>query len=239
VVISRHGAKIITRFKMGRDQELVVRCLPTGKESAARIVGELGQSPEGYSYGVEFLDPQVTIWDIEFPSISGAEQAAGRTLLECGRCGARELAYLDAMEVEVLEHGQGLSRPCNRCTDVMVWKVVRESPGREAPASPETARTQNERQEARTGVKLSALIRHPYVGDEIVTTENISPGGLCVRSTRRYRAGTVVEVAFPYTPGGATIFAAARIEHVNELPGEKATLYGLGYLPASEGLPRK
>jgi len=250
-VVSRHGAKIYSQYKMARDQELVIRCVPTGKETEARIVGELGEGPEGYSYGIEFLDPQVNIWGIEFPVLSQAEQAAGRTLLECKRCGARELVYLDPMEVEVLETGQGLSRPCERCTDIMVWKVVSLSPEGEAatqtaqpPAGgdqipPEDARTENERKNARTGVKLSALVRHPYVGDEVVTTENISPGGLCVRSTRRYRVGTPVEVAFPYTQGGAKIFVPARIEHVNEVPGEKVFLYGLAYLSPGEGFPRK
>jgi hypothetical protein len=77
------------------------------------------------------------------------------------------------------------------------------------------------------------------VGDEVVSTENISPGGLCVRSIRRYRVGTPVEVAFPYTKGGANIFVAARIEHVNEFPGEKAFLYGLAYISPQEASLRK
>jgi hypothetical protein len=249
-VITRHGAKIYSRYKMARDQELVVGCLTTGKESEARIVGELGAGPEGYSYGIEFLNLEVNLWDVEFPP-SQAEQAAGRTLLECIRCGTRELVYLDAMEVEVLDTGQGLSRSCNQCTDMLVWKVVRESAASEPAAQPappvastdqapaEPARTQNERKDARIGAKLSTLIRHPYLGDEVVSTENVASGGLSVRSIRRYRTGTLIEVAFPYTPGGANIFVAARIEHENEVPGEKFRLYGLEYLPAHEDWPRK
>ncbi len=243
-VVTRHGAKIYSRYKMGRDQEVVIRCLTTGKECEARIVGELGGGPAGYSYGIEFLKSQANIWDIEFPEMSQAEQASGRTLLECIRCATRELAYLDVMEVEVLEAGQGLSRNCNLCTDVTVWRVVRESPASDsaaATASPdaappdfESARTQNERKDARVAAKLSAVIRHPHLGDEVVTTENVSPGGLCVRSIRRYRTGTVVEVAFPYTAGGANIFVGARIAHENEVPGQKFRLYGLTYLPPGE-----
>ncbi len=238
-VISRHGAKIYTRYRFALDQELVVRCLPTGKESDARIVGELGTGPEGRAYGIEFLKPEVNVWDIEFPALSQAEQVAGRTLLECARCSTRELVYLDAMEVEVLETGSGLSRHCKRCGDSTVWKVASASPADEQGAQPagSTAgdgaqvRTQNERKDARVSTKASAVIRHPHLGDEIVTSENVSPGGICLRSIRRYQPGTLVEVAFPYTPGGAKVFVAARIVHETVLPDKKSRVYGLEYIP--------
>jgi hypothetical protein len=251
VVVSRHGAKIYSQRKLGRDQELVIRCLPTGKESDARVVGELAEGPEGYAYGIEFLDPEVNIWDIDFPPLSQGEQAAGRTLLECIRCHNRELVYLDAVEVEVLDTGQGISRLCKRCTDIMLWKVAREIPASEpvaqpaqpltgaGPVHPEAPRTPKEGKDVTPGTGTSALLRHPILGDEIVTAENISPGGLSIRSIRRYRIGAVVEVALPYTKGGANIFVAARIEHVNQIPGEKFLVYGLGYIPAHEGWPRK
>jgi hypothetical protein len=131
----------------------------------------------------------------------------------------------------------------------MVWKVVRENPASEAAtptaapdaeqAPSEAARTQNERKDSRIGAKSLAVIRHPHLGDETVTTENVSSGGLCVRSIRRYRPETLVEVAFPYTHGGAKVFVGARIEHVTEVPGEKFRLYGLAYIPAQEGWPQK
>ncbi len=242
-VISRHGAKVFTRYKLARDQELVVRCLSTGKESEARIVGELGAGPEGHAYGIEFLKHEVNVWDIEFPALSQADQVAGRTLLECARCSTRELVYLDAMEVEVLETGLGLSRLCKRCKDTTVWKVASASPAGDPSAQPAEStvgdvatdaqvRTQNERKDARVSAKVSAVIRHPHLGDEIVTSENVSPGGICVRSIRRYQPGTMVEVAFPYTPGGAKVFVAARIVHENLLPDKKSRLYGLEYISA-------
>jgi hypothetical protein len=248
-VISRHGAKISLRHKMARDQELVVRCLPTGKESDARIVGELGGGPEGYSYGIEFLDPQINIWDIEFPPLTQSEQATARALLECMRCRNRELVYLDVMEAEVLETGQGLSRLCKRCTDINIWKVVPESPAGEpmaAPAPPlaspdrappEPTRTQNERKEVRVRVSMTSCIRHPYLGEEIVATENLSRGGFSFRSPKRYGIGSLIDVALPYTRGGANIFVAARIEHGDEQPGQNFVVYGVAYIPAHKGWP--
>jgi hypothetical protein len=250
-VVSRHGAKIHSQRKLGRDQEMVVRCLRSGKETEARVVGEIAEGAEGYTYGIEFLDPEVNIWEIEFPPMSQAEQAAGRTLLECIRCHTRELVYLEAMEVEVLNTGQGLSRICKRCTDMALWKVVRDTVPIEplvqpepslsgaAPVHPETPPTPHEGKDVRTPTGTLALLRHPILGDEMITAEHISPSGLSFRSIKRYRLGALVEVALPYTKGGANIFVAARLEHLNQIPGEKFLFYGLGYLPAHEDWPRK
>jgi len=248
-LVTRHGAKIYSQHKMARDQELVIRCLRTGKEGEARIVGELGAGPEGYAYGVEFIDPQVNIWDIEFPPLPPSGEATGRTLLECVRCRNRELVYLDAMEVEVLEAGQGLSRLCKRCTDVMIWRVVPESSATEPEAqpaqpladpekaSPKPPPVRKERKHVRVRTRMTACIRHPHLGEEIVATENISRGGFSFRSAKRYGLGSLIEVALPYTPGGANIFVAARIAHGVEQPGENEFLYGLGYIPVHKGWP--
>jgi hypothetical protein len=238
-VVSRHGAKIYSKYKMVRDQELIVCCTSTGKESEARIVGELGHDQSGYAYGIEFLDSSVNIWDIEFPPLSEADLVSGRTLLECVRCHTRELVYLDPMEVEVLATGLGLSRHCKLCTDMTIWKVARLSevpPGPEPlvgarPPGQDNSRTQNERQDVRTGAKVSACIRHSFLGDEIVTTENISRGGMSFRSFNRFEVGARIEVALPYTHGGANIFTAARITHVTAEPGGKMFVYGASYVP--------
>jgi hypothetical protein len=249
VVVSRHGAKIYCRHKMACDQELAIRCLPTGKESEARIVGTLGEGPEGYCYGVEFLDPQVNLWDIEFPSLTLSEQATGRTLLECLGCRKREVVYLDAIEVEILETGQGLSRLCKRCSDMCFWKLVPESsageqmaPPTQPPVSPDIAhleptRSQNERKEVRIRAKMTACIRHRDLGEEIVTTENISRGGFTFRSRRCYGMGSLVDVALPYTHGCANIFAAGRIAHRDEQPGQGLIQYWLAYIPDHKGWP--
>jgi len=236
-VVSRHGARIFSQRKLGRDQEVIIRCLTTGKEGEARIVGELGQGPEGYSYGVEFLNPDANLWDIEFPPLCDAERAAGRTLMECMRCHNRELVYLDAVAVEVLDTGQGLSRLCPRCTDIMMWKVACEPPAADAttagvarPVGSETPSTATESRNPGTSV----LLRHPILGDETVSAENISPAGLSIRSIKRYRLGAPVEVAIPYTKGGANIFVAARIEQLQETPGEKFLTYTLAYVPREE-----
>jgi hypothetical protein len=249
-VVSRHGAKILSRHQMGRDQEIVIRCLATGKEADARIVGQVGEEPRGYYYGVGFLDPEANIWDIEFPPLTESEQAIARVLLECTRCHSRELVYLDALEAEVLEVSKSLSRPCKRCTDTGVWKLsMPESTGPQLPPThPPTVledsagppkRTQNERKEVRVRVKMTACIRHPYLGEEIVTADSASRGGFSFRSSKRYGTGSLIDVAMLYTRDGANIFIPARIEHGEELLGENLISYGVSYIPIHKGWPGK
>ena len=142
-VISRHGARICSRRKMARDQELVILCLSTGKECEARIVGELGRDAEGFTYGIAFLDTQINIWDVEFPPWSPSGLRSHCSLLECRGCHHREAVRLDAVEVDVLDAGQGLSRLCKRCTDTTIWGLVgrEESPLTSIKSRPKSMQT--------------------------------------------------------------------------------------------------
>lgn len=251
LVLSRHGAKILSKRKLVPDQELSVRCHKTGKEVVGRVVGQIGGGSGGYHYGLEFLDPGVNLWDIDFPPLADSEEAVGRVLLECVRCHAQVLTYLSEFEAEVFEANGCLSRPCKRCTDTSVWKApISRAPSEQIPlpvkvgaASPPSPavplRTQNERKELRVSLKIAACIRHPQFGEEIVVTENVSRGGFRFRSAKRYTLDSIVEVAVPYLRGGSNIFTPARIEHAEEVPGESVTSYGAAYVPVHKGWPGK
>lgn len=249
LVLSRHGAKIVLRCKLVPEQELNIRSHRTGKEADVRVVGQIGGGPEGYFYGVEFLDPGVNLWDIEFPPLVESEKAVARVLLECVRCHTRELTYLNEFEAEVFEANACLSRHCRRCTDTSLWKQsLAQPPSEQIPlpvspqAAPETTatpppRTENERKEVRVSLKISACIRSARSGEEVVVTENISRGGFCFRSPKQYAEGSFIEVAVPYSRGVGNIFAPAWIEHAEELPAEGVTLYGVSYVRVHKGWP--
>ncbi len=248
IVLSLHGAKILLKCKLVPEQEITIRCISTKKEADARVAGQIGSCPEGYFYGVEFLDPNVNLWDIEFPPLTDSEQAVARVLLECARCHLRELVYLAALEAEVFEVNHCLSRLCKRCTDVSVWKLsTGELPSEQIPLPaappppptppPASARSENERKEVRVSLSLSACVRHSQYGEEIVKTENVSRGGFRFKSPKQYPAGGVVEVAVPFTRGSGNIFTPARIEHCEELSSEGLRLYGVSYIQVHKGWP--
>jgi hypothetical protein len=234
LVISRHGAKIVSHHLLVPQQPLNLRCYKTGIETLARVVGQIGQVEEGYYYGMEVSDDKVNTWGIEFPPLPETTDAAGRVLLECIRCHAQEVVYLDVFALEVLLANQTLMRPCKQCPGPgnSLWKEVaaRETEQiavNKVPTMP--VRTRNERRDPRVALKVSVCIRHPEFGDELATTENVSRGGFRFKSHRRYGIGTIIEAALPYTPGAANIFAPAQIIYADEAPTEELYAHGVAY----------
>jgi len=247
-VIGRHGAKILLQRKLAPHQEINVRCLNTSKESDARIIGQVGGTLDGFFYyGVELLDSDTNIWDIEFPPVDESEVAVGRVLLECIRCHSRELVYLHEIEAEVFEVNRSLSRSCRKCADLSVWRDTHLRADEELPQaapeptvmppSPPPKRTRNDRKHLRLDLKVEVCIRYPQYGEEVAQTVNVSRGGFRFKSKKHYREGWVIEAALPYQRGGANIFAAARIVYAGEAPSERVNVYGVAYIPNKQGWP--
>lgn len=240
-LVSRHGAKILISHALVPEQEILVRCLKTGVESEARVVGQVGKSAAGYFYGIEFLDANLNVWAIEFPPLTESQNAVARALLECGHCHSQELVYLNELEAEVFETNKSLSRRCKRCNDTALWKqaannlsnqVIAQISESDARSKIPTAlpRTQNERKDIRVTLKMVACIRGMQCGEEVVTTENLSRGGMRFKSAKFYAPGSTVEVALPFAYGTTNIFALAQISNAEFLPREGLTLYGVAYV---------
>ena len=249
LVLSRHGAKIPLNRKLVPDQEVSVRCHETGRESDARVVGQIGGSEEAFHYGIELLDATADLWGIEFPKLEESEAAVGRVLLECIRCRTRALTYLNEFEAEVLEVNRHLSRYCKKCTDMSLWRETQLSPGEKLPEddkkkpvdvepAPTPKRTRNDRKHIRLDLKVSVCIRAPQYGEEIATTVNVSRGGFRFRSPRHYREGWLIEAALPYSQTSANIFAAARIVYTAK-EADGLNVYGAQYVPKNENWVRR
>ena len=234
ILVSRQGANIKLARKLAPHQELSIRCIETGKEADARVLGQLGQSDDGYTYSVEFLEVGENVWGIEFPPVAEGEEAVGRVILECGGCHMREFTYLDESQLEVLESNNSLARYCKRCVDYTVWKKstvevgATEATPRMAPSPPK--RTENLRRENRREVKVSACVRSVEYGDDIVRSRNASRGGLCFESSRPYSKGWKIEVAIPYTKGGGNIFMAGHVVRVVKEQAGDLYVCGVAYV---------
>jgi hypothetical protein len=246
LVLSRHGAGIVSTHKLAPEQELLIVQQESNKETEIRIVGQIGCDGDSYTYGVAFLDPAVDFWGAEFPSASQVEISARRKILQCSVCGLREAADLGALESDIYAIHDGILRSCERCSGSTLWKesagdVPGESavpealpvpleaaplPERSSPPAP----FKNRRQHVRIKVNFTAAVRNPGFDDDIVFCENISRGGLCFKSGRRYYETAGIEVAVPYSPGSPRIPVPAQIVYVQELPLEKMFRYGVRYL---------
>jgi hypothetical protein len=239
-MVTLHGAAIIVNRELAPDTTVVIRCYGTNTDAEARVVGKIEKHPEGFLYGVQFLDPAVNPWNIKFPSAILVEDVVGRLLLQCSDCRRRELVYLDEMEVEVFGANLGLTRTCEECGRPTVWKATpHDVPAAEGAATESEERvagllprTRNDRKFLRVRMKLRACIRHPELGDDVVECEDVSRGGVCFLSPKQYTRGTPVEAAVPYLPGQANIFTRAKIVNVRLAAGKDGlNKYGVSYTP--------
>ena len=82
----------------------------------------------------------------------------------------------------------------------------------------------------RTKVNFKACVRSFAYGDDVVTCEDVSRGGLCFKSRKPYAEKSKIEVASPYTPGMQNFFTPAEIVHVEELKEERKFRCGVAYL---------
>jgi hypothetical protein len=123
VLLSRHGAGIISTYKLSAEQEIIIRYLDTNKEALVRVVGRIGSEGEIYTYGVAFADTsQIDFWGIDFAPVSEKDKQARRVLLECGSCKQRETVDHSDVESDVLIINEGIVRFCKQCGDSTLWR---------------------------------------------------------------------------------------------------------------------
>lgn len=127
VLLSRHGAGLLSTYKLSAEQEIIIRYLDTNKEALVRVVGRIGSEDETYTYGVAFADPHtIDFWGIDFAPLSEREKESRRVLLECGNCKARETVEQSEVESDVFLINDGIVRYCKGCSDSTLWKRASE-----------------------------------------------------------------------------------------------------------------
>jgi PilZ domain len=252
LVLSRHGASVLSRYKMIPEQEIFLLAVETKREVEVRVCGQIGESADGYIYGVAFIDPTVNFWDVDFSPADSSEKDLSRVALECTGCRQRAVVDFDATEMDVYLVNEGSLRYCKRCLNSTTWKITTEpatpevlaaptqegaapgtketNPEPQPPPAPSTVTQPNRRKDRRTKVKFHACIRCSGRDDEIVACEDVSRGGFSFRSSREYPEETLIEVALPYTPGQEPIFLAAQIANTRKLQAAKTYRYGAAYL---------
>jgi len=127
VVLSLHGAGIVSTIKLIAEQELVLRSLESNLETEIRIVGEIGSQDGRYTYGVEFLDDDLDFWQMDFPGPPSPAERPLELVLECGSCGETVTLLNGDYEFDVCAIHGGLVRYCKDCGYATVWK--RPEPG--------------------------------------------------------------------------------------------------------------
>jgi hypothetical protein len=122
VLLSLHGAGILSRHKLSPEQELVLRWTEKNKEAEIRIVGHLGVQSGQHTYGVAFFDPNLNFWDIDFPPLNALEEQLGLISIVCSSCNALEKIDDASVEADVCATNESVVRFCKRCATTTPWK---------------------------------------------------------------------------------------------------------------------
>ena len=254
LVLSRHGASIISHYKLLPEQEAYLRTLANNREIEVRVCGEIGERDDGHIYGVAFADSALDFWEVEFPPAEALPQGLIRLTLECPGCRRQMPQQFDATEMDVYAANDGSLRYCTKCGLATIWKIVDDRPA-SAPPQPDLQPLaeevaslpprpdplpnprsvtlsglpqSNRRADRRMNVKFDACIRTSDIPEEIVPCQDMSRGGFCFHSSREYSLETMIEAAVPHTPG-MSIFVPAQIVNARELqPG--LFRYGAAYI---------
>jgi len=241
-VVTRDGGLIVCPMVLNVGD--VINLMRNEKRVNARIVGQVGILKEEQLYGIQFLESNPDFWGIRFAE-QGLE-AAGRAVLECGACSTQQVLPLGEIEMLVFESTKVVAHDCERCRRQTLWmepSILGEPElltGADAYAqSNETGMAKvkrsasiNDRKHQRISMRnTKACIRRVGYSDDVVDVLDLSRGGVHFISFVDYYRGTVVEVAVPYTNGGANVFVPAEVARVQSrpssgIPGD----FGLRYI---------
>lgn len=142
VVLSRHGAGVVSRYKFAPDEVLTLRLAGSSREAEVRLVGQIGGDPGCYVYGLTFVDPDINFWPMDFPPPEPFAANSRRVTLECSFCQARQTVEPDDIEEDVYSVNGNVLRYCERCGSSTPWTKARgetispDPPRPPMPASP-------------------------------------------------------------------------------------------------------
>lgn len=222
-ILTRDGGLIVCPVSLTPGARVVL--ISGEKQARVRIVGAIRPVDDSFAYGIAFLDDHMQdFWEVHLPQ--GPAAGVGRTVLECSRCHTSSAAELGEIEIVVLEEVSVVGRFCDQCSCETLWEVPKKLAdtmlvtGSAAYSMPTKAtekrqRTREDRQHRRIALKrASACIKQRGKSDDIVTVLDVSRGGMRFTSTVDYQPDAQIEVAVPYTEGGANIFMPAKIIRV-------------------------
>ena len=125
VVLSRHGAGILSRHAFAPEERLSLRFPESSQEAEIRLVGRIGEAPNGYVYGVEFLDASTNYWGCDFPPPDEYSITARGIALECSICLEGKTVQQNEVEADVFLTTGAVFRFCEECGQTTAWRKAK------------------------------------------------------------------------------------------------------------------
>jgi hypothetical protein len=241
LVVNRDGALIALEHKVAPDETLRIINLENFREADFRVVGQTRLAGAGFSqWGVECLEKERVLWDIDFPPPLGSGGSNAGALLECLECSKQTLLVLSLVEVDMLESAGTLQKLCDKCGHLSTWTfadITRRPKDLFIPVQPPVSprvgtwdgKTERRRYR-RMAVKMRALVRNSKGEQEIAKTENLSKGGLGVCLKMTLALGEFVTVICPYSGSGQEFEQKAEVRYRAPHIAGQNCFYGLRYV---------
>ena len=122
VMLSLHGAGVLSTHRFAPEQELILRVEETSREAVVRVVGEIATEGELHTYAVAFLDDGLDFWQTEFPPAQVSDARPMALPLECVSCSQRAEVTSGQFEYDISQIHGGLMRHCAECGVLTVWR---------------------------------------------------------------------------------------------------------------------
>jgi hypothetical protein len=241
LVVNRDGALIALKHRLVADETIRIVNLENFREADFRVAGEVRlQSAEYSGWGVECLEKERTLWDIEFPPPLDPSGSTAGALLQCLGCNKEKMLVLSLIEVDLLASTGTLQKLCDRCGHLSAWtyadvtrrpKQIPPTPT-QAPVSPKVGQWDGKlerRRHKRVAVKMTALVRNHKGEQEITKTENLSKGGLAICLQMELSLGEYVTVICPYSGATEELEHKAEVRYRAPHFTGKKWFYGLSY----------
>lgn len=189
VVLSRHGAGVISRNRLAPDELMTLRLPDSTKEAVVRLVGQIGGEPGRYVYGLAFVDPDPNFWPMEFPPPESFESASFFMVLECSRCQARQNVEQHEIEEDVYSVNGNVLRYCESCGTSTQWK---KAEGQATPASAPSKTSVELRPPSPAPRTPSADFDSPSFVETLEPALRASPAPATTRPISSYSATSVI-----------------------------------------------
>ncbi len=236
--INRFGAQIKIDQPLKPARQFHLTNLDNGAKGDFRIVGILRSTSAGpVEFGVEALGDYPTFWGIEFPP-QPKKLSEPRALLECRRCHTVKFLPLSFSEVDVLESGGVLLRPCSACASLTSWGYAMQDSSEEAAAKAESqghepsaggSMVEKEMGDHPAFVQRPISIQTSAGQEDKAQTESLSKKGLSCSSEKVYEVNQEVTLKWANPSTGLQVQARGRILRRHDLGGSKRKIYNIRY----------
>jgi hypothetical protein len=243
VGVNRFGAHIRLERPVPVADKILLTNLENNLRGEFRIVRTLESSPAGKTdFGVEALGNYPTFWGIAFPARS-RKQGESRGLLECLQCRSATLHPLLLDEIEALESGGTVKKPCASCGSKTEWKFAMEGAKvalpEAGPPAPDQERAAPEKQQGKPTVYMQRPVSVRTASGEVdtVLTENLSKNEIRCASKKSYEVNQVVTLEWESSGTGRRVQTQGRIRRRQSIAGSPRVIYSIRYEGSPAVLP--